>query len=210
MKVYDISTTIEPDMIVWKDYDKKKPVFDVTSNHDSGHSHETKLTLDIHAGTHFDMPLHMISGGKNLDSFDISKMITPCKVFDMTFLEDKVLTAEDIKGLPINKDDFVLFKTKNSFRMKEEGFDPEFVFVNESAALLLKTLEIKGVGIDAPGIERSQEGHPTHVSLLEDDIVILEGLCLKDVQEGTYELIALPLKIKGVEAGLVRAVLIEK
>lgn len=210
MKVYDISTTIEKDMIVWKNYEAKRPVLEVTSSHEMGHSHETKVTLDVHAGTHFDMPLHMIAGGKTLDTFDITRMITPCKVFDMTYLTRPVITAEDIKDLPIYKDDFIIFKTQNSNRTKEEGFDLEFVFVDESASILLKTLAVNGVGIDASGIERSQEGHPTHVNLLEDDIIILEGLMLKDVKEGNYELIALPLKIKGIEAGMVRAVLIEK
>ena len=60
------------------------------------------------------------------------------------------------------------------------------------------------------GIERSQEGFPTHRSLLSNGIVILEGLRLKDIAEGDYILISLPLKIENVEAAPCRAVLLEK
>ncbi len=210
MKVYDISMLIEPDMLVYKNAEIKRPVFEVISDHTNSVAYETNVTLNIHTGSHFDMPLHMIKDGKTLDSFDITRMITPCKVFDLTYLEEPVIRADDIKDLPIQKDDFVLFKTKNSYRKKEDGFDFEFTYLDESGARLLKTLEIKGVGIDTLGIERAQSDHMTHKLLLEDDIVILEGILLGDVNEGMYELIALPLKIKGVEGGLVRAVLIEK
>ena len=60
------------------------------------------------------------------------------------------------------------------------------------------------------GIERDQPGHPTHKTLLNSGVLILEGLRLKDVAEGEYFLIAAPLKIRGVEAAPVRALLIEK
>ncbi len=50
----------------------------------------------------------------------------------------------------------------------------------------------------------------THKYLLKDDIIIMEGLELKDIKEGMYELIALPIKLKGTEGSWVRAVLIER
>jgi arylformamidase len=210
MKIYDISTLIEPDMIVWKNNPNKKPVFETMGSHDTGCSHETKITLDVHCGTHIDMPLHMIKEGKTMDTFDFTRLITPCKVFDMTYLENPVITADDIQVFNIEKDDFIIFKTNNSFRKKEDGFDMKFVYLEESGARLLKDLEISGVGIDTPGIERSQENHMTHKLLLEDDIIILEGLALNEIMEGPYELIALPIKLKGTEGSWVRAVLIEK
>lgn len=91
-----------------------------------------------------------------------------------------------------------------------EDFDFEFVYLDKSGALYLKEKEIVGVGIDALGIERSQPDHETHKILLEAGIVILEGLRLKDVEEGEYFLYAAPLKIKGAEAAPTRAVLIKE
>jgi arylformamidase len=106
----------------------------------------------------------------------------------------------------IQEDDFLLFKTKNSFK---EEFINDFVFLSQDASAYLANKKIKGVGTDGLGIERSQEGHPTHKNLLSKNIVIIEGLRLKDVPEGTYQLICLPLKIDNVEASLARAILIK-
>ncbi|MEX1375859.1 MAG: cyclase family protein [Eubacteriales bacterium] len=210
MKIHDISMLIEPEMMVYKDIPAKKPKFTNSANHNESEYHETKVELDIHCGTHIDMPLHMIKNGKTMDTFDYRRLITNCKVFDLTKIDKKYISADDINELKIQKDDFVIFKTKNSYYDKSKGFDNEFVFVDKSAAKFLKDKKINGVGIDALGIERSQAGHPTHKLLLEDDIIIMEGLELKDISEGEYKLIALPIKIKGTEGSWVRAALIEE
>jgi len=81
--------------------------------------------------------------------------------------------------------------------------------VTESAAKYLAEKQIKGVGVDALGIERDQAGHPTHKTLMNHNIVILEGLRLKDIVPQSYILIALPLKFEGLDGSPVRAVLLE-
>ena len=210
MKIYDISMLIEPNMMVYKDKASKKPVFQNVANHEDSTHYETKVELDIHCGTHIDMPLHMLRDGKTMDDFDFTRLITSCKVFDLTHLKNNYICAEDIKHFNIENDDFIIFITNNSYYDKSKGFDYDFVYVDESAAKILKHKKINGVGIDALGIERSKHNHPTHKLLLEDDIIIMEGLELKDIQEGEYQLIALPIKLKGTEGSWVRAVLIEE
>ncbi len=210
MKIHDVSMLIEPEMMVYKDKASKKPVFENMGNHNHGVSHETKVSLDIHTGTHIDMPLHMIEAGKTMDTFDFTRLMTSAKVFDMTHLDMPVITANDIKGFNIVKDDFIIFKTKNSFYDKSKGFEYDFVYVDESASRLLTDIGVNGVGIDALGIERAQDNHMTHKLLLAADIIILEGLELKDIEEGQYQLVALPIKLKGTEGSWVRAVLIEE
>ncbi len=209
MKIHDISMLIEPDMLVYKDSLDKLPKYENIGNHNSSNVHETKVSLDIHCGTHIDMPLHMIPGGKTIDTLDISRLICNCSVFDMTYLTKSVITAKDIEPLNINKGDFVIFKTRNSFHYKEKGFDYNFVYINESGARLLKSKKINGVGVDGLGIERGQSDHMTHKLLLEDNIIIMEGLQLEKIVEGEYQLIALPIKLKGTEGSWVRAVLVE-
>jgi len=208
-KIHDISMLITPDMMVYKDNPDKKPRFTNMRNHQNGTSHEATVCMDIHCGTHIDMPLHMINKGSTMDTFDFTRLITPCKVFNLTHISNPVITAKDIKDLPILRGDFVLLKTKNSYHDKSKGFDYEHVYVDESGARLLAKREINGVGIDSLGIERAQADHMTHKSLLSGDIIILEGLELGDISEGEYELIALPIKLMGVEGSWVRAVLVE-
>jgi len=210
MKLHDISMLVEPDILVYKDNPDKKPVFKNTANHAKNNMHESRVDLDIHCGTHIDMPLHMIEGGKTMDDFDYKRLfMVTARVFDLTKLSKRYLSAEDLEKLDIKEGDFVIFKTANSFYDKSKGFDNEFVFVDESAARILADRKINGAGIDALGIERSQPNHMTHKLLLGADIIILEGLDLKNIEPGEYKLTALPIKLKGTEGSWVRAVLSE-
>lgn len=205
MKIYDISVVISPNMTVYKDYPHKKPVFTNVSNFETGSAYETDIKMNVHSGTHVDFNLHMLKDGNTSSNAILSNYITDAKVFDLTHLKDKI-EADDLKELNIEKDDFVLFKTRNS---NVEHFDFEFVYVTESASKYLAEKQIKGVGVDALGIERDQAGHPTHKTLMNHNIVILEGLRLKDIVPQSYILIALPLKFEGLDGSPVRAVLLE-
>jgi arylformamidase len=205
MKIHDITMVIHRDMPVYKNKEDKRPRLDEVSNHKTGKSHESRIYMDIHTGTHFDAPLHMVAGGDTIENIDLNNCITPCKVFDLTALESEI-TKKDIEDLEFGQGDFVIFKTKNSFANE---FDFKFVFIEKSAAEFLRDKKIKGVGIDALGVERDQPGYETHKALLGNGITVLEGVYLKDVNPGEYLLCALPLKIKGAEGAPARAVLIE-
>ncbi|TXK89605.1 cyclase family protein, partial [Parageobacillus sp. SY1] len=105
-----------------------------------------------------------------------------------------------------HENDFVLFKTKNSL---EDAFNFEFIYVAEDAARYLADKKVRGVGIDALGIERSQPGHPTHKTLFSAGVIVIEGLRLKDVPEGSYFMVAAPLKLVGTDAAPARVILFE-
>ncbi|MBI6875290.1 cyclase family protein [Clostridium aciditolerans] len=206
MKIHDISMDINFEMTVYKNKDIKRPVITVNQDFSNSSAYESSIKMDMHTGTHIDAPLHMIENGSNMDQFNIETTVTKCKVLDFTNVADRI-TADDLAAKEINVDDFIILKTKNSYR---EDFDSKFVFLEDSGAMYLRDRRIKGVGIDSLGIERDQEGHYTHKVLLGNGITIIEGLRLKDINEGEYELCALPLKISGVEAAPARAILIEK
>lgn len=205
MKIYDISMLIHKDMPVYKNKEEKKPRVTVTANYEVNSYYETRIELDTHTGTHLDAPLHMIEGGDTIENIDLYKCITPCKVFDLTSAQEKI-TDKDIKDLDIQEGDFVIFKTKDSFK---DEFDENFVFLERTGAEYLRDKKIKGIGMDVLGIERAQPNHESHKAILGNDITILEGLRLKDIQEGKYLLCALPLKVKGTEGAPARAVLID-
>jgi len=206
MRIYDISMKIHPDMPVYKNKDEKRPIIETLRNFEGDHgARESRLTMELHTGTHMDTPLHMIKDGQDSTFFNVEDMVVPCTVLDLTHAEDRI-TRADLKGQDIQADAFVLLKTKNSF---EDSFNPQFIFVDASGAQYLADCGIKGVGIDSLGIERSQPDHITHKILLGQGIHILEGLRLRDIEPGRYTLIAAPLNIAGVEAGPVRALLLE-
>ncbi|MDP4089333.1 MAG: cyclase family protein [Bacillota bacterium] len=206
MKIHDISMMIHKDMPVYNNIEDKRPRVEVVSTYETGSHYESRIRLDIHTGTHLDAPLHMVEGGDTIENIDLYKCITQCTVFDLTSV-DLQITKADLEGLDIKEGQFVIFKTKTSFLTE---FDFNFVFLEKSAAEYLRDKKIKGVGMDALGVERSQPGHETHKALLGSGIIVLEGLALKDIQPGEYTLIALPLKIQGAEGAPARAVLIEQ
>ena len=203
MKIIDISMPIHENMTVYKNKEEKKPRIITTSDFFTGDAVESALHMNLHTGTHIDMPLHMIPTGATSDNFDISTLITGCTVLDLTHVIDKISDIH-FHNKKIQQNEFILLKTRNSFT---DSFNPEFIYLDASGANYLKELKVKGVGIDALGIERSQPGHETHKILFQNDIAIIEGLRLSEVPEGNYQMIALPIKINNVEALPARVIL---
>lgn len=204
MKILDISMPITKDINVYKDNATKRPVVTVVSDFSNSSAYETKIEMNLHTGTHIDMPLHMLENGQTIEKIKLEKVLTRCKVFDLTHVEEKI-SKEHLSGKAISEGDFILLKTKNSL---VENPGKNFIFLDKSGAEYLAGKKVCGVGIDSLGIERDQPGHETHKILLSSEIVILEGLLLKNIEEGEYFLIALPINVPGAEAGPVRAVLL--
>lgn len=206
MKIIDISVPIKEGMIVYKNREEKKPIFKPTKTFENADFYESRIDMDLHTGTHVDTPLHMVKDGLTMEQIPLDTWHGDAKVFDLSHLEDGI-SLKDIDFLDIAQGDIVLFKTRNSF---EDFFNVEFIYVKADAAAYLAQKGVKGVGIDALGIERAQPNHESHLELFNAGAFILEGINLKEVTEGQYYLMALPLAFEGVEASPVRAILIEK
>lgn len=206
MTCYDVTMNITPDVQVYKNKETKKPKFEVAAQHDIQGVYETALWMNLHTGTHMDFPKHMLKDGDTSIHFDISRLIRTVKVLDMTHV-DAGITKTDLVACQINPHDFLLLKTKNSFT---ETFDFDFIYLDASGAEYLMSIGVQGVGIDALGIERNQPGYPTHHAFFRHDAIIIEGLRLKEVPQGTYHMLALPMKIDDVEALPLRVLLYEQ
>ena len=206
MKIHDVTRLISEDMTVYKDRESKKIKRTVVADYEKADYYESRMDMDMHCGTHIDAPLHMLKGGDTIEKYDLSKFIGDCKVFDLTDV-DEAIRKKDIENLDIQKDDIVIFKTKNS---SDQGYNPKFVYIEEDAALYLSEKGIKTVGIDAMSIERDKKEHPSHKIILGANIGVIEDLYLKNVGQGQYFLSALPLNIRRSEASPISAVLIEK
>jgi len=205
LKIYDISMLVQEEMMVFKNREENRPRFESIKTFAKDGFNESTLTLNLHTGTHIDAPFHMIDQGETVEHLDLNKLLTKCRVLDLTDVDGQI-SRENLQRFEIKKDEFILLKTNNSF---SETFPPEFIFLDASGAQFLAERSIAGVGIDALGIERDQPDHATHKALMGKEIVIIEGLRLKDVPVGEYFMCALPLKIKGVDGAPARVVLIE-
>ncbi len=202
-KIWDVSMPVSTNMTVYKNKESKKPEFQIIRDFTDGNIRETRVCLDVHSGTHIDAPLHVFQGGSGIESYRLEDMIAPCRVLDFTHIDDRI-TCNDLKEAYFEKGEFVFLKTKNSYH---QGFDFNFVFLDESGAEYLAGKKVRGVGIDALGIEHSQPDYSTHKILLKNNIVIIEGLVLKDIQPGYYTVFAAPINLVGAEAAPARVLL---
>ena len=166
----------------------------------------TAIHLSAHTSTHVDAPLHFIDNGNDVTQLPLNALIGKAKVIYIENLE--AITMDAINDVGIQKGDRILFKTRHSVtNWTKEPFHNDYVYLNEAAALFLVNMEILTVGIDYLSIAEFGNGAVVHRILLEKNIVIIEGLNLASIEPGDYEMICLPLNIKGGDGAPARVVL---
>lgn len=166
----------------------------------------SRVHMGVHTGTHVDAPLHFIDQGKSIDELDISLFTGWVRVVDARYV--KSINPEHICNLPGESGEAVFFKTSYSDKTLEGPFDPDYAGLSPEAADMLLDQGVRVVGIDALSIEQynSQE-FPVHYALLGKEVLIVEGLCLKDVAPGRYRYVCIPLNLKGSDGAPARVVL---
>jgi arylformamidase len=157
------------------------------------------LHFGAHTGTHVDAPAHFIPGAAKLQSMSLEILIGEAHVVDIP--TDVMIINEDVirSSFPAGAKR-LLFKTRNSdFWNENTGqFRSDYTHISPDGARRLVAEGVQLVGIDYLSVERFKpERHDTHETLLANGVVIIEGLDLREVPAGTYELICLPLKITG-------------
>jgi arylformamidase len=65
------------------------------------------------------------------------------------------------------------------------------------------------VGLDYLSVAHADEQVPVHRAFLDRGVILLEGIDLSAVEPGRYELICLPLRLRGSDGAPCRAVLRE-
>ncbi len=204
--IIDISWPISPDMTSYKDI--KIVTFTPTKTLEKDHARETKITLGAHSGTHIDAPAHFIKNGHTIDNILLQKFVGPCRVIELTEITDHI-NAQDLEKHAIQEQEIILLKTQNSLLNPTHHATKSFIYLDHSAARYLAEKKIKSVGIDYLGIERNQPDHETHITLLNNNIPIIEGLRLAHAPAGNYLLCCLPLAVQNLEASPARAILFQ-
>lgn len=157
----------------------------------------SQIAFGVHTGTHVDAPNHFIDGTRRVHELDPAKLVGPCRVVAVP--EDVVAIEPEHVG-DLDGASRVIFKSRNSqfWSEPERGFRKDFTYITPATAKLLVDNNIVLVGIDYLSIEKSgSPGHPVHVTLLEKEVVILEGVDLRKIEPGDYDLICMPLKYEG-------------
>lgn len=159
----------------------------------------TRLKFGAHTATHVDAPAHFIEGAPKADSLPLDVLIGKALVVEVP-LDVRAITRGHVAALDLSQVERVLFQTRNSSFWDDigSGFRTDFTYIEPDAAQALVGAGLRLVGIDYLSVERfKSDRFETHRILLSHNVVIVEGLDLRGIEAGLYELICLPLKIAG-------------
>ena len=161
----------------------------------------------VHAGTHADAPLHYSPGGASAAEVPLDAYIGRCRVVDARGQGAAISAAFVTANIPAPPPR-VLFRTFETFPHRH--WPDRFTCVAADAVRALADAGVRLVGLDSPSLDpQDSKTMDAHRAVLAADMRVLEGLVLDDIPPGDYELIALPLKLAGLDASPVRAVLRE-
>lgn len=149
-----------------------------------------ELHLSTHIGTHIDAPSHMIDGGKNLNEFPIEKFSGRGVYIQI----DGIFNLEEIKKVPVEEGDIVLFHTGMTEKLFEPAYFEDSLTIPEDVAHYLVEKKIKAVGMDMNGPDKPPFN--VHKILLGGEVLIIENLTNVGALAGKkFRVFAFPLKL---------------
>lgn len=162
------------------------------------------LTATVHLGAHADAPSHYGAGAPAIGARSLDYYLGRCQLMRVPAMRGSRLRLDDLPG-PVLAERLLL--DTGTFP-DPEHFNPDFAALDPELVRALHRQGVILIGLDTPSVDVfDSKDLPTHHAFQECDMAILEGLVVRDVPEGMYELIALPLKLVGFDASPVRAVL---
>jgi arylformamidase len=208
-RIHDISLDIADDSVIYPG----NPEIRITLQQAIARgdaANVSSLAFGSHTGTHVDAPRHFVDGAMPVDRIPLERLIGPAVVRafgdEVSAIGEAELRAQELRGHTR-----VLLRTRNSALLARGQFQRDYAYLAPDGAEYLLSLGVELVGIDYLSIEQFRSGHHrTHLALLRRDVVILEGLSLGGVAPGEYDLICLPLKLRGLDGAPARAVLVER
>ena len=207
-KLYDVTVPIRAGMPVYEG-DPDVRIERISSIAEGATANVSRLDFGAHTGTHIDAPVHFRDGTPGIDALSLDVLIGLAQVVDATHV-DAHIDANALASLAIaDGAERVLLKTKNSRLWERATFSRDFIALAESGASALTGRGVRLVGIDYLSIAPPDDPAPVHHLLLDAGIVIVEGLDLRGITSGMYELICLPLRIVGADGAPARVVLQE-
>ena len=204
MKIYDITIPVSPSLPVFPG-DPPVQIDSVSRISGGDPANVSRIVMSSHCGTHIDVARHCNDHGISVDHIPLTLLIGAALVADLRGITE--IDGAALARLPLTGMERLIIRTDNSGLWDREGFHEEYAHLTVGGAQFLLTTQVRLVGIDYLSIERFAGNGEVHRELLGNGVVILEGLNLEGVQAGLYELICLPMKIRGGDGAPARALL---
>jgi arylformamidase len=166
----------------------------------------TRLVLSSHTGTHIDAPRHFFDSGTTVDNLDLQVLLGRARVLEVPCVSH--ITVADLRAHEWQGISRVLFKTLNGSLWDRPGFQTTYQALTPGAAEWLVSRGVRLVGVDYLSVDAyDATDFPVHRGLLGAGVVIVEGLDLRAVPPGDYELYALPLLLQDGDGAPARVLL---
>jgi len=202
MSIIDISQPLSAGMTVWPG-DTPFETSQVMRMADGDACDVGSITLGLHTGTHADAPGHFLQQGRSIADCELDAFVGEALVVDAT--DSVPVGPQHLSSLGGTFPERILFKTGTGVA---QSWHDAFSYLALSTARALANGSVRLIGVDTPSVDSAQSTtHDTHRVLAAAGVIILENLALDHVQPGVYDLMALPLKLEGMEASPVRAIL---
>jgi len=196
---HDVAVPVHGGMLHWG---KRPQREEVESMKDGDACNVTRWDIGSHTGLHIDAGLHFDDTGDDIAEMELDVLLGPARVLDLTAVETEI-TAADLAAAGLADEPRVLLKTRNSTTALQETEKPdEWIGVAPDAAELLvergvKLVSIDFLTIDSPSRDTTWD---THLVLCPVPVAIAECVDLTEVEPGVYEMVLLPVKLRGSEA----------
>ncbi len=203
--IFDISPIVSPRTAVWpgdQAFERS-----VALNCDTGDSITlSSIKTTVHIGAHTDAPNHYVSGGQSIHERPLDIYVGPCQVISVDIGRNERIHPAHIKT-PV-KTERIIFRTETF--PDPERFNTDFAALSGPLIHWLSKRGVRLVGIDTPSIDLCDDKLlESHSAVAEHDMAILEGVVLDCVNDGSFTLVALPLRLEGADASPVRAILLD-
>ena len=156
------------------------------------------LKMGMHAGTHLDLPAHMLNDQRQISDIDLAYLNGRAKLLNA--VGEKVITVKDKYKNLIEKDDIIIIYTGFAEKYGTKEYYTEHPVISEKLAELLINKEIKILGFDLPSPDRSP--FKIHQKLFQNNIFILQNLCNLDLlpEFKSFKFFLFPLKVRAEAA----------
>lgn len=207
--LYDISVPVRSGGLIYPG----NPAISIEAQQDISQgagANVSRISFGSHTGTHVDAARHFIDNGRTVDCIALDRLVGRAILIavadDVMAIGVRELEQHDLRGHKR-----VLIRSRNSGFLLGPDFVRDYTYLAPGGAAYLVSLGVELVGVDYLSIEQFHSGHHrTHRTLLERDVVIVEGLDLSEPSPGEYDLVCLPLRLEGLDGAPARAILMTR
>lgn len=146
----------------------------------------TLLNMCVHNGTHMDAPAHFIEDGATIDQVEIETLVGKTQIL--------TITDQSLAKLPDHCPPRLLLRLETE----------DVLTVRQARAFA--QAGIKLLGCDRMSVASKCLDSEVHRILLGAGMYLIETLDLSGVVDGLYDMVCLPVKLKGCEGAPARVI----